>query len=185
MPENTLGLAKRKAKEDRNPKSPPCRLSRLPKAASESSPLTLPSRRPSARSSDGVVLAQGCQKRASTNHNRGKHTPMQSKPRPKKTRTCICAPPAGQIDARCNAGHSASRVTENGACDAKAARDRAKKVGRGGTTKHKPGKETCHVNNYRQDSRQLERCLFHPSLPCLLRAFQRAMSYVKLTGKQN
>ena len=35
------------------------------------------------RSSDGVVLAQGCQKQPSTNQNQSKHTPMQSAPGPR------------------------------------------------------------------------------------------------------
>ena len=52
--------------------------------------------------------------------------------------------------------------TEIGACDTKAARGRAKKVGRGGTLNLKRGKENCHVNHHRQDPRPLEGLDFHP-----------------------
>jgi hypothetical protein len=149
----------------RNGKVSPYQLSRLPKAASECSPHhplhTLPSCRPSAGHLTGLSSLERARSGDPPIKIAANSPQCRTSPVP-ETRTCICAPPAWQIHARCNAGHSTSGVTENSACDAKAARGRAKKVGRGGTVNLRPGKENCHVNNDRQDSRLLERCLFHP-----------------------
>jgi hypothetical protein len=137
----------------------------LPKTASECSPHhhCTPSQAagPSAGHLTGLSSLE-CARSGDPPITIGANTPQcRASPVP-ETRTCICAPPAGEIDARCNAGHSATGVTENGACNTKAARGRAKKVGRGGTMNLDPGKENCHVNNGRQDSRQLEGWIFHP-----------------------
>jgi hypothetical protein len=149
----------------RNGKVSPYQLSRLPKAASECSPHhplhTLPSCRPSAGHLTGLSSLERARSGDPPIKIAANSPQCRTSPVP-ETRTCICAPPAWQIHARCNAGHSTSGVTENSACDAKAARGRAKKVGRGGTLNLKRGKENCHVNNHRQDPRPLEGFDFHP-----------------------
>ena len=120
---------------------------------------------PSCRPSPGHLTGLSSLERARSGHPPIKieaNTPQcRASPAP-ETRTCICAPPARTINARRNAGHSASGTTENGACSAKAARGRTKKVGRGGTVNQEQGKENCHVNNDRQESQRLEGQIFRP-----------------------
>lgn len=120
---------------------------------------------PSCRPSPGHLTGLSSLERARSGHPPIKikaNTPQcRASPVP-EARTCICAPPARTINAPRNAGHSASGATENGACSAKAARVRTKKVGRGGAVNLEQGKENCHVNNDRQDSQQLEGQIFRP-----------------------
>jgi hypothetical protein len=118
------------------------------------------------RSSDGDCPRASVPEASDPPIKIGANTPQcRARPVP-ETRTCICAPPAGRIDARCNAGQlNVWGDRKSALADAKAARGRTKKVGRGGTVTLEPGKENCHVNNDRQDSRHPEGWDFPPSLP--------------------
>ena len=145
--------------------SPPTCSPKLPKTASELFPTRPLQTFPSCRPSPGHLTGLSSLERARSGCPPIKIeaiTPQcRASPVP-EARTCICAPPARTINAPRNAGHSAPGATENGACSAKAARVRTKKVGWGGAVNLEQGKENCHVNNDCQESQQLEGQIFRP-----------------------